>query len=127
MGAWQPESVLPTVGADGVPTINWSGPAGAPFDFDLIVPDGQQSDTWLGQVRLTVDTDAVAATFEAMSWGSPFVDSDGDTVVEGTATLITTGLTAGTCYVYELAHDAGDGYEPVIGGSLSPNTRVVRP
>lgn len=127
MSAWQPDSTIPGVGRDGVPTVNWAGPAGAPLDFDLIVPDGQQSDTWLGQVRVTPDADAVVATFEDIAWGSPFTDADGNDVVEGTVTLLTTALTAGVCYCYELAHDAGQGYEPVLGGALSPSISIARP
>lgn len=122
MGAWQPDNVIPEPGSDGVPQINWSGPAGAPFDFDLKVPDGHQNDTWLGQIRATPDAPTVTATFDPPAWGTP-----ADGFVIGTFVVLTTALTAGQCYVFEIAYDAGDGFVPVIGGSLSPGVQTARP
>lgn len=124
MGAWQPVNVIPDVGTDGVPRIDWSGPAGAPLDFDVLLPDGDQDGTWLGQVRTTPDADIVTATFETPTFSAPDADSN----VTGSFTLITTDLlVADQCYVYEVSQDSGDGYVPLVGGTLRPGISTARP
>lgn len=122
MGAWQPVNVIPTAGPNG-PGVNWAGPAGAPFDFDIRVDDGEQGGTWLGQIRTEPDSDDVVATFNAPTFGAP----DADNKVTATFAVATTALEPDVCYVYAVAQDQGDGFEPRVSGTLAPTIPTARP
>lgn len=120
-GVWKPTNSIAQEGEDGAPRVDWVGPQGAPLDFDLLVDVGDETGTWTGQIRLTPDAADPPIVSFSFSWASPV-----DGKVTGTATVVTTALTAGTCYVYGVARDQGSGKVPIVGGSLSPTVVVVR-